>query len=187
MAIFKAIAYHSTNKANDIIKNGIDINLPRNEDFWFYLTKVFYNKRHFEECLVFKKNCKVSKRVVFDDYTKIITLFECTLVSKKIELFNKYLLKYSIKIVDWDIFNILNLYELSIYRNDKTLINKVKKILYIRETNPCTNSKEKLIFTFFSLIEKKGLKSFEFYKQKLECMNSFDFRHCEWYVKGRYK
>ncbi len=129
-----------------------------------------------------KKLCRKSRELKNFSYLKIITLLECLLLSNKLEEFTLNIEKFSQDITNWQITEILNLFEIVIYSENEKAFNIINNILKIRDIKSYQGNKEFLIYQFLMLITKKNIS--EITKAKNELQN-YDFSHFDWYKKKK--
>ena len=127
------------------------------------------------------KLCTLAKKLNNFKKLQITTLLECNLLNNDIELFNKNFKKYELEIFTWNISDILNIYELSIYIGLSEIIKKLKNILQLKDIKAYIGFNEYLIYQFLNSIYNYELS--QNYKQRLK--NKFDFYHYEWYLKNK--
>ena len=129
-----------------------------------------------------KKLCRKSRELKNFSYLKIITLLECLLLSNNLKEFTLNIEKFSQDITNWQITEILNLFEIVIYSEDEKAFNIINNILKIRDIKSYQGNKEFLIYQFLMFITQKNI--FEITKAKNELQN-YDFSHFDWYKKKK--
>lgn len=141
-------------------------------DGYFYL----------EDTKIMKNLCKKAKELKDFSYLKIITVLECHLLSNEIVKFLNTIDDFSNHIINWQITEILNLFELVVYSKDKTSFELVDNILRIRDIKSYEGNKEYLIYQFLMAVYNKNIFEIARAKEKLE---DYDFSHFEWYKKQK--
>ena len=133
-----------------------------------------------------KKLCQSADKLKNFDYLRIITKLECFLLSDKIEIFSEDIKKFQNNILEWQISNILNVFEITIYSKDKISFEIINNILITRDIKSYIGNKEFLIYNFLLAIYDKNEKEISLYKNKLE-KEDYDFNHYDWYLKNNFK
>ena len=129
------------------------------------------NKKTFQEI------CKIAQNLYGFEYIRIITLLECKLNEKDVIKFKEILKKHIDKIKEWEIYEILNLYELSIYIKDEEVIEQIEKILKSKDIEIFLDDEDYLIFDFLQAVKVGDNDKIEKYKNKLA--DKYDFSHFE--------
>ena len=129
-----------------------------------------------------KKLCRKSKELKNFNYLKIIILLECLLLSDNMEEFTLNIEKFSQDITNWQITEILNLFEIVIYSEDEKAFNIINNILKIRDIKSYQGNKEFLIYEFLIIITKHDISKITKAKNELQ---NYDFSHFDWYKKKK--
>jgi hypothetical protein len=157
-------------------------NILFNRLYFYELISLKKDLNYFNDEKIFKKICKISKKVMFSDYEKIITFFECALMYDNQEKFKKLLSKYKNNIFNWSILNILFLFELAVYTKNNILIEQVEAILLYKDISAYKEYNEKDTYMFMQAIHNENIKDVDYYKKILKNESTFDFSHYEWFA-----
>ena len=105
---------------------------------------------------VFNEVCKIAQNLYGFEYIRIITLLECKLKQNNISEFEEILNKYFNRIKEWEVYEVLNLYELTIYTRNKSCIQKVEQLLNNKDIEIFLlfDDEYSLIYNFFNSSEK---------------------------------
>jgi len=149
----------------------------------FYSLKISKQEEYLYEKKWQKKLCNLSKKLKNFEVLKITTILECSLLNDEEELFIKNFKKYEFEILNWNIIDILNVYELSIYMESDDIIQKVNNLLQLKDIKEYVGSSEYLIYEFLTTISTNEYIDKDYYRKELE--DKFDLYHYEWYISKR--
>ena len=127
-----------------------------------------------------KKLCRKSRELKNFNYLKIITLLECLLLSDNLEEFTLNIENFSQDITNWQITEILNLFEIVVYSENEKAFNIVNNILQIRDITSYQGNREFLIYQFLIHITQKDMSKLNELQNELQ---NYDFNHFYWYKK----
>ena len=112
---------------------------------------------------------------------QITTNLELDLLSDNISNFQTNFLKYKNIIFSFSMINILNIFELAIYTQNKNIIFSIQKRIILKNILAYKDSKEILIYMLLSSIKDNDNKKTILYIIKLR--NQYDFKHLQWFAK----
>jgi len=158
-----------------------------NKDSKYYNDLLLYklialknDEKYINDKRILRKVCKIAKKLYGFDYVKVITLLECALLQNNIKNFREIIKKYYNLISGWDVIDILDIYELSIYTRDENIIFLIKRILDSKDIEILFgNEIIKIYWMFIEAIRKKNLKEAEKIKKELEKKGYFNFYYFE--------
>jgi len=131
-----------------------------------------------------KKLCNLSKKLKNFEVLKITTILECNLLNNEKELFIKNFKKYEFKILNWNIMDILNIYELAIYMREDNIIDEINNFLQLKDIKEYIGSSEYLIYEFLTKVSNNKFIDENYYKKEFE--DKFDLYHYEWHKSKKY-
>jgi len=150
----------------------------------FYSLKMSKQKEYLYEKKWQKKLCNLSKKLKNFEVLKITTILECYLLNNKKELFIKNFKKYKFKILNWNIMDILNIYELAIYMREDNIIDEINNFLQLKDIKEYIGSSEYLIYEFLTKVSNNKFIDENYYKKEFE--DKFDLYHYEWHKSKKY-
>jgi len=121
--------------------------------------------------------CLLSKDIKNYRYTLIILDLECALLSKDKDRFENYYYQYFNEIVDFDILETLNIFELTILANSEKTYNETKVLLHKNDIELYKDYYEFKIYTMLEYLHDKTWEKVDQLKIELEDEYQYDFKH----------
>jgi len=146
-----------------------------NDLILYQLISLKNDKKYLRDANIQKKICKLSKQLKGFEYIQSLTLLECAFLQHNILDFKQLICRYKKEILKWDIYKVLNVYELSVYLKDKETINEISSMLSFKDIGSYNGSEEYDIYQFLNAIVQDDKHKIQFLYGKLK--NHFDFSH----------
>jgi hypothetical protein len=155
-------------------------NSKYNELILYEFYSIRMSKNYLYEKKWKKKLCNLSKKLKDFEVLKVTTVLECNLLNDEKGLFDTNFKKYEFEIFNWNIIDILNIYELSVYMGSYNIINKINNLLQLKDIKEYIGSSEYLIYEFLTKISNSEVIDKDYYRKEFE--DKFDIYHYDWFL-----
>jgi len=146
-----------------------------NDLILYQLISLKDDKKYLRDANIQKKICKLSKQLKGFEYIQVLTLLEYAFLQHNIVDFKQLVYTYKKEILNWNIYQVLNVYELSVYLQDKEIINEISSMLNFKDIGSYNGSEEYDIYQFLNAIVQDDKHKIQFLYDRLR--NNFDFSH----------
>ncbi len=179
---------HSKDKENLILIKSVKelfINNFLYEDLILLEIKTIKQLDYIHNDLLLKRICELSDEIKSFKYNKIILKLECILLSNTVK-FEKVFDKYSVEMEQFDINELLNIYELAVLSQDTNTISKAHRLLLANNIYDYDGLEEFRTCAMLEALDNGEKDIFEHYREDKEKLDNYDFRHIDWYL-NKYK
>jgi len=145
----------------------------------FFSLKMSKQEEYLYEKKWQKRLCNLSKKLKNFEVLRIITTLECNLLNNEKELFIKNFKKFEFQISNWNIMDILNIYELAIYMREDNIIDEIYNFLQLKDIKEYIGSIEYIIYEFLTKVSNNKFIDENYYKKEFK--DKFDLYYYQWY------
>ena len=145
----------------------------------FFSLKMSKQEEYLYEKKWQKRLCNLSKKLKNFEVLRIITTLECNLLNNEKELFIKNFKKFEFQILNWNIMDILNIYELAIYMREDNIIDEIYNFLQLKDIKEYIGSIEYIIYEFLTKVSNNKFIDENYYKKEFK--DKFDLYYYQWY------
>lgn len=129
-----------------------------------------------------KNLCKLSSFLISYSTAKLFIKLECSLLAMDKSKFELVLQKNENLLIDFNILELLYIYEFSVLISSGSSISLINRYLYKHDIQSYENSNELYVYEFYNLLYKKEYYMALGYVSRLNNSN-YDFKHIIWYLK----